>query len=120
MSSTNYEQNTRNTPYVQKINLGNNNRRTRKKPPKLCLDCKKTTDCIKLLSNKVNKLEEVVNNFKNPPKKKPDKFSTFNAKFTLNDVPCELEYDLANFSLENLHKLVIFTTQNCTSKNDKK
>ena len=52
------------------------------------------------------------NNIKN------NKFSMFNAKFTLNNVPCELEYDLSKFNLENLQKLVIFTTQKFNN-NDK-
>ena len=57
MSSKNYEQRTRRglqLPYVQKINLSNNNRRIRKKPPKLCSDCKETNECVKLFSNEVN------------------------------------------------------------------
>ncbi|RIA95181.1 hypothetical protein C1645_817027 [Glomus cerebriforme] len=116
-SKKNYEQRTRGTPYVQKINLSDNNKRIRRNPPKLCPDCKETNDCVKSLSNRVNKIEEIVDNLKNLPKKKPEKLSIFHAKFTLNNIPCELEYDLSNFSLENLHKLVIFTTQNCNSKN---
>src|SRR6266516_2231649 len=117
-SKNNYEQ-TRRTPYVQKINLSNNNMRTRRKPPKLCPDCKETNDCIKLFSNKVNKIEETVNNFyKNLRKKETRQVSIFNAKFTLNNIPCELEYDLSNFTLENLQKLVIFTTQNCNNNNN--
>ncbi|CAB4428391.1 unnamed protein product [Rhizophagus irregularis] len=96
-------------PYIQKINL-DNSKRIRRKPQKLCYNCKETIDCVKLVSNKVNKIEEIVNNFKNI-KKKPEKFSKFNAKFTLNNVPCELEYDLSSFTLENLQKLVAITTQ---------
>ncbi|GET63590.1 hypothetical protein GLOIN_2v1782088 [Rhizophagus irregularis DAOM 181602=DAOM 197198] len=79
-------------------------------PQKLCYNCEETIDCVKLVSNKVNKIEEIVNNFKNI-KKKPEKLSKFNAKFTLNNVPCELEYDLSSFTLENLQKLVAITTQ---------
>ncbi|CAB4390477.1 uncharacterized protein OCT59_002976 [Rhizophagus irregularis] len=96
-------------PYIQKINL-DNSKRIRRKPQKLCYNCKETIDCVKLVSNKVNKIEEIVNNFKNI-KKKPEKLSKFNAKFTLNNVPCELEYDLSSFTLENLQKLVAITTQ---------
>ncbi|CAB4428413.1 unnamed protein product [Rhizophagus irregularis] len=85
-------------------------KRIRRKPQKLCYNCKETIDCVKLVSNKVNKIEEIVNNFKNL-QKKPEKLSKFNAKFTLNNVPCELEYDLSSFTLENLQKLVAITTQ---------
>ncbi|RIA95167.1 hypothetical protein C1645_817005 [Glomus cerebriforme] len=114
---------TRGAPYqVQKINL-NSNIKTRRNPPKMCPDCKETNDCVKLFSNQVNKIEQTVNDFyKRFPKKQIDNFSIFNVKFTLNDVPCELDYDLSKFNLENLQKLVIFTTQNCnideTDKND--
>ncbi|RIA95170.1 hypothetical protein C1645_817009 [Glomus cerebriforme] len=121
MSSKYYETRMRGAPYqVQKINL-NGNIKTRRNPPKMCPDCKETNDCVKLFSNKVNKIEQVVNDFyKNCSKKRIDNFSIFNTKFTLNNVPCELEYDLSKFSLENLQKLVIFTTQNCNiDKNDK-
>ena len=89
--------------------------RTERNSPKLCPDCKETTNCVKLFSNKVNRIEEIVNDFyKNPLKSQDKRFSVFNAKFNLNNVPCELEYDLSGFTLENLQKLVIFTTQNCT------
>src|SRR4051794_33915576 len=107
MSSKNYEQRTRGLPYVRKINLGNNNRRTKRNSPKLCLDCKETNECIKLISNKVNRIEEIMANFhKRLQKRENKRFSSFNAKFTLNNVPCELECDLSNFNLENLQKLV--------------
>ncbi|PKC72226.1 hypothetical protein RhiirA1_452583 [Rhizophagus irregularis] len=45
----------------------------------------------------VNIIEEVNDNFyKNPIKKnKINQLNIFNAKFTLNNVPCELEYDLS-------------------------
>ncbi|RIA95175.1 hypothetical protein C1645_817018 [Glomus cerebriforme] len=118
MSSKNYEPRTCGAPYVQKSNLINNDMKTRKNPPKLCPTCKETNDCIKLFSNKVNRIEEAVNNLKNFPKTKTTNYSTFNAKFTLNNVPCEVEYDLSSFTLENLQKLVFFTTQHYTSKND--
>ncbi|RIA95189.1 hypothetical protein C1645_817035 [Glomus cerebriforme] len=75
-------------PYIQKINLDNNSKIIRKKPPKFCPDCKETSDCVKLFSNKVNRIEEIVDNFKNLPKKKIDNASKFNAKFTLNNIPC--------------------------------
>ena len=97
-------------PYtIQKINL-KNNKRIKRKPPKLCPDCKETCDSVKLISNKVDRIEKVVNDFKNLQKKKSDKLSKFNAKFTLNNIPCELEYDLSNFTLDSLQKLVIITT----------
>ncbi|RIA95191.1 hypothetical protein C1645_872936 [Glomus cerebriforme] len=68
MSSKGYKPRTRGAPYVQKINLSNNNKRN---PTKLlCPYCKEINDRIKLLSSKVNKIEEIVNNF--------DKLSTFN------------------------------------------
>jgi hypothetical protein len=112
-SKKNYESRTC-TPLVQKIKLSNNNKRTRRKPSKPCPDCKEANDYIKLLSNKVGRIEEIVDNFKNLPRNKPDnKLSMFNAKFSIDNVPCELEYDLSNFTLENLQKLAIFTTPNC-------
>jgi hypothetical protein len=117
-----YEPRTNGTPYqVQKINLGNDNKKTRRKSPKFCPDCKETDDCIKLFSNKVNRIEEVVNDFYNkcPERKIEKNCSVFNVKFTLNNVPCELEYDLSKFTLENLQKLVAFTTQNCNNSSDK-
>ncbi|GES95499.1 hypothetical protein GLOIN_2v1781086 [Rhizophagus clarus] len=94
-------------PYVKKIVLNSSgNRRVRRKPPKFCHNCKETNDCVKIISSKVNKIEEIVNNFyTNLPKKNNQQFSTFNAKFTLNNVPCEVEYDLSEFSLDNLQKL---------------
>src|SRR5437870_4442755 len=116
MLSRIYEPRTRGTPYVQKINLSTNNKKTKRRP-KLCPDCEETTNCINLLSNKVNRIEEIVNSYyKNLPKRKTEKLSklsVFNMKFTLNNIPCELEYDLSNFTLENLQKLSSFTTQNC-------
>src|SRR5436190_23457078 len=113
MSSKNYERRTRGLPYVQKINLGNNNsRRTKRTPPKLCPDCKETNECVKIISNKVNRIEEIVDNFhRNLTKRESKRSSAFNIQFTLNNVPCELEYDLSNFTLENLQKLAFFTTQ---------
>ena len=106
--------------YVQKINLSNDNiRKTRRNHhPKLCPDCKEANGCIKLFSNDVNRIEDTINTFyKNFPKKK-ERPSTFNLKFSLNNVPCELEYDLSKFTFENLQKLVIFTTQNCNNSSD--
>jgi hypothetical protein len=113
MSSKNCES----SKYVQKFKLCNtDNRRTiKRKTSKLCLDCKETNDSIKILSSKMSKIEEIIDDLeKNRQKKKIVNFSTFNAKFTLNNVPCELEYDLSKFTLENLQKLVIITTKNCT------
>ena len=109
MSSKNYDQKL----YVRKFNLGNNHRRTRNKP-KLCADCKEASNYVQLFSNKLNKIEGIVNNLKNLPQKKTDQFSIFKTSFILNNVPCELEYNLSSFALEDLQKLVIFTTPNCS------
>ena len=76
MSSKNYDQKL----YVKKINLGNYRRIRRK--PKLCPDCKETSNCVKLFSNKLNKIEEIVNDLKNLPQKKADQFSIFKTRFT--------------------------------------
>ncbi|GES95476.1 hypothetical protein GLOIN_2v1648665 [Rhizophagus clarus] len=118
MSSRNYEPRAVGTPYVQKIKLVENNKRTRRKPSKSCSNCKEAKDCISLFSSKVNRIEEIVNNCHKISKKKIQKISTFNTKFILNNAPCELEYDLSNFTLENLQKLAIFTTQNCFNNDD--
>ncbi|CAI2161518.1 1442_t:CDS:1 [Funneliformis geosporum] len=112
MLNKNYEKKSRMIPYVRKINLNNDNKSARRKPPKFCLDCKETDNCVKLFSNKVNKIEELVDNLYNNQKKKTEKFSIYNAKFTLNNIPCEIEYDLANFTLDELEKLGKFTIQN--------
>jgi hypothetical protein len=93
--------------YVQKIKL-NNSKRVRKKPPKLCPDCKETNNCVKSFSDKISRFEEIIDRFKNLPKRKIDKISKFNAKFKLNNIPCEVEYDLSHFTLENLLKLTNF------------
>ena len=87
----------RTQPYeVQKISLDNINRRVRRKPPKLCPDCKETNDCVNC---KLNRIEKLVDNFpKTYPKKDTKQSSIFNVKFTLNNVPCELEYDLSKFT----------------------
>ncbi|PKK74453.1 hypothetical protein RhiirC2_738824 [Rhizophagus irregularis] len=116
-SKNNYEQR---TSYVQRFNLSNmSNMRTRRKPQKLCPDCKETNDCVKLLSNKVNKVEEIVSDFyKNLQKKEAKRTSVFNAKFILNNVPCELEYDLSKFTLENLQKLENFAIPNHNNNNN--
>ncbi|RIA95197.1 hypothetical protein C1645_817042 [Glomus cerebriforme] len=49
-------------------------------------------------------------------------FEGRSAKFTLNNVPCELEYNLSDFSLEDLQKLAIFSCNNnkysSSNKND--
>ncbi|GBB83581.1 hypothetical protein RclHR1_10290003 [Rhizophagus clarus] len=123
MSSKNHRQETRGTPsYVQKIRLNNNACKIKKgKPPKICPDCKETNDSVKIFSRKVDKIEEAIGNlYKQSLKKNKNRqLSIFNAKFKLNNIPCELEYDLSNFSLENLHKLAIsITTQHCNN-NDK-
>jgi hypothetical protein len=93
--------------YVQKIKL-NNSKRVRKKPPKLCPDCKDTNNCVKSFSDKVSRFEEIIDRFKNLPKRKIDKISKFNANFKLNNIPCEVECDLSHFTLENLQKLANF------------
>ncbi|CAB4390498.1 hypothetical protein RhiirA5_360192 [Rhizophagus irregularis] len=118
MSSRNYGSRTGRAPYVQKIKLCNNNNKiTTRKPTKLCSKCREAKDCVSLFSSKVNRIEEIVNNCHKHSKKKIEQISKFNTKFSLNNVPCELEYDLSNFTLENLQKLAIFTTQNCGNNN---
>ncbi|GBB98762.1 hypothetical protein RclHR1_03310003 [Rhizophagus clarus] len=120
MSSKNYGQESRGTPpYVQKIRLDNNACRIRKrKSPKVCPDCKDTNDSVKLFSSKVDKIEETIGNFYKKSLKKNNnrQFSIFNTKFILNNIPCEFEYDLSEFSLEDLHKLAIFITQDCNKQ----
>ena len=49
--------------YVQKINLNDNDRKPRRMPPKLCLNCEETNEYVKLLSSRVNRIEEIVDNF---------------------------------------------------------
>src|ERR1043165_2214084 len=110
----NYEQGTRMTPYVQKIQLNSNKkneRRSRRKPPKPCADCKHTSNNVKFLSSKINRIEELVHDISKILPKKTE-FSIYNAKFTLNNVPCELECDLTSFTLEEIQSLVNFTTRN--------
>ncbi|CAI2168026.1 8403_t:CDS:1 [Funneliformis geosporum] len=118
MTSKSYEQKSRMRPYVRKFNLLENNRQTKKKPPKFCPDCKETCNCVKLFSGKIHRIEEVVDNIYNGfPKKKAEKYSIFNAKFSINDVPFELEYDLTNFTLEELQKLANWTIQDFNNNN---
>ncbi|CAB4390475.1 hypothetical protein RhiirA5_495027 [Rhizophagus irregularis] len=107
MSSKRSNQNELKSQYVQKIKL-NNSKRVRKRPPKLCPDCKDTSNCVKTFSDKVSKFEKIIDKFKNLPKREVDKISKFNAKFKLNNIPCEVEYDLSQFTLENLQKLANF------------
>ncbi|GES75972.1 hypothetical protein GLOIN_2v1779532 [Rhizophagus clarus] len=103
----------------QKTRLNSNSIRTRKKPPKPCPDCKETKECVDFLSNKINRLEELVNNIhKILHKKNTKKISVFHSKFMLNGIPCELVYDLSYFSLVDLQKLANFTTENCNNKNN--
>ncbi|CAG8483320.1 599_t:CDS:2 [Funneliformis caledonium] len=188
MTSESYEQKSRLSPYLRKINFVNDNRRRKKKPPKLCLDCKETdnyvelfsnkvnrieeieydlshftlqeldklanlatenfyddninpiptslneneqfilnnvpceplklcsmcketNDCFNLFSSKVNKIEKIVDNLHECISKRNEKLSKYTAQFSLNNVSCELEYDLSNFTFEELQKLVNFTTQ---------
>ncbi|GBC10270.1 hypothetical protein RclHR1_00950007 [Rhizophagus clarus] len=122
MTSKNYGREThRTSPYVQKIRLDKIACRIgKRKPPKVCPDCKETNDSVKLISSKIGKIEEAIGNFYKQSLKKNNnrQLSIFNAKFKLNNVPCELEYDLSRFSLENLHKLVIFTTQHCNNNSN--
>ncbi|UZO16341.1 uncharacterized protein OCT59_007730 [Rhizophagus irregularis] len=87
---------------ISKIRLDSGGKRIKKKPPKHCQNCKETNDCVKLFLNKINRLEEIVDNFRKNLPKKTNKISIFCAKFTLNSVHCELEYDLSCFTLENL------------------
>src|SRR5436853_3760155 len=113
-----YKQKSRGLPYVQKIDFDNNSKRIRRKSSKICTECKETNDCVKLVSSKMDRIEEISSNFdKNFSIKNVAQFSKFNAKFTLNNIPCELEYNLTNFTLENLKKLVIITTQICNNNN---
>uniref|UniRef100_U9SYP0 Uncharacterized protein n=1 Tax=Rhizophagus irregularis (strain DAOM 181602 / DAOM 197198 / MUCL 43194) TaxID=747089 RepID=U9SYP0_RHIID len=100
----------------KKIRIDSGGKRIKKKPPKHCQNCKETNDCVKLFLNKTNRLEGIVGNFRKNLPKKTNKISIFRAKFTLNSVPCELEYDLSCFTLENLQKLADFTTQNFNNK----
>jgi len=115
------KQKSRGQPYVQKIRLGNDNKRIRRKSPKHCPDCKETSGCVKLMSDKLSRIEEAVHNFDRNVSGKNNsqhsQYSKFNAKFTLNNIPCELEHDLSNFSFENLQKLLIITTQICNINN---
>ncbi|CAB4428410.1 unnamed protein product [Rhizophagus irregularis] len=108
----------RNVNVYQKIRIDSGGKRIKKKPPKHCQNCKETNDCVKLFLNKTNRLEGIVGNFRKNLPMKTNKISIFRAKFTLNSVPCELEYDLSRFTLENLQKLADFTTQNCNNKKD--
>ncbi|CAG8442877.1 4057_t:CDS:1 [Funneliformis mosseae] len=108
-----------NQPYIRKISLINvKDKKVRRKPPKLCSQCKETDSCFKLFSNKVNRIEEIVDNlYNNLQKKKIENFPIYQAKFILNKVPCEIEYDLSNFTLEELEKLGNFTIQNFIGDN---
>ncbi|PKC56850.1 hypothetical protein RhiirA1_473401 [Rhizophagus irregularis] len=99
----------------KKIRLDSGSKRIKKKPPKHCQNCKEMNDCVKLFLNKTNRLEGIVGNFRKNLLKKTNNISIFRAKFTLNSVPCELEYDLSHFTLESLQKLADCTTQNCTT-----
>ncbi|CAG8627198.1 3421_t:CDS:1 [Funneliformis mosseae] len=118
MTSESYEQKSRLSPYVRKINFVNDNRRRKKKPPKLCLDCKETDNYVELFSNKVNRIEEIGDNlYDNIQKKKTENCSIYNAKFTLNNVPCEIEYDLSHFTLQELDKLANLATENFNDDN---
>src|SRR5687768_4085170 len=100
----------RTQPYeVPKISLDNSNRRVRRKPPKLCPGRNnETNDCV---NSKLNRIEELVDNFpKIYPKNDAKQSSIFNVKFILNSVPCEVEYDLSKFTFENLQKLAFHTS----------
>src|SRR2546421_552921 len=103
-----YKQKSRRHP---NINLDNNKRI----PPKPC--SKETNDYVlKLVSGRLDRIEEIINNFdKNLSNKSTAEFSKFNAKFTMNNVPCELEYNLSDFNLEDLQKLSILTTKVCSN-----
>ncbi|CAG8676311.1 15763_t:CDS:1, partial [Funneliformis caledonium] len=85
-------------------------------PLNLCSMCKETNDCFNLFSSKVNKIEKIVDNLHECISKRNEKLSKFTAQFSLNNVPCELEYDLSNFTLEELEKLGNFTIQNFNDK----
>jgi len=78
-----------------------------------------SNNSVKLISNKINRIEEIVNNFyKNLPNRNIEQFSVYNAKFIHNNVPCEIKYDLTKLTLEELGKLVDFTTQNFNCNNN--
>ncbi|RGB41208.1 hypothetical protein C1646_752384 [Rhizophagus diaphanus] len=82
MSSKNYGQRSCETPQIRF-----ENKIKKRNSPKICSDCEEMSDSDKLFSSKVNKIEEVNDNFyKNPIKKnKINQFSIFNAKFTSNN-----------------------------------
>ena len=70
-----------------------------------------TNNSVKLILNKVNKIEKIVNNFNNLSKKKIGDISKFVAKFTLNDIPYELKFgrtlesaNVKNISPIDIHK----------------
>ena len=68
MSSKNYGRKTyRTLQYVQKIRIDNNNRKIKRNPPKFCPYCKEISNSIKILSDKVNEIEEVIDSFKSFP-----------------------------------------------------
>ena len=70
MLSKNYGQKTRGTlRYAQKIRLNNKNRRIKRNPPKFCPYCKEISDSVNILTDKINEIEEVIDNFKNFLKK---------------------------------------------------
>ncbi|CAI2166031.1 10120_t:CDS:1 [Funneliformis geosporum] len=79
-------------------------------PLKFCHTCNETNDHVRLISSKVNRIKEIVDKFY--IKKRTENFSLYNTQFTLSNIPCELEYDLSNFTNEELQKLVNFTTKN--------
>jgi hypothetical protein len=63
MSSKNYEPKTRGTPpYLRKTRP---DRRIRRTPPKFCPSCRETNEIVNLLFNKVNKIEEIINDVEN-------------------------------------------------------
>ena len=111
MENSSHKRKSRGQPYVQKIRLGDNNEKTKRK---LCSDCRETKNCVKLISNKLDRIEDAVNNFdknlSDQNNAQSPQYSKFNARFTMNNVPCELEYNLTEFSLENLQTLVIVAT----------
>jgi len=120
---------------VKKIRLIKNNSDNKRK---VCLGCKKKinlfkvkrkreifpgkkkVDLFKVISDKVNAIEAIINNFSPNKNIENKQLSKFTYKFILNNTPCELEYDLENFTFENLQKLAVITTNKLNNKKNLK
>lgn len=101
------------SPYSQKVNLKDNSDKRKKLAFERCFSCKETNKAINFLASKVDRVEKIVKNLEDISSKNKTKndFSKFSINFCLNNIPCELEYNLSSFSLENLQKLAVFTVQ---------